>query len=153
MSEPDDQWRAAFGALMETEDVKPLAAMLGGDAPIPPWIRQGLAELLRPTRPLLIGNDPESKAARLDLKNADRLVFERTDATRRKIKTHAKRVAVGLAVMEAKAAGKKHKTAVTEVVKRLGSNGSDTSYVEHSVKHAKTLPISLRGAARKLDDF
>jgi hypothetical protein len=55
--------------------------------------------------------------------------------------------------MEAKAAGKKHKTAVTEVVKRLGSNGSDTSYVEHSVKHAKALPISLRGAARKLDDF
>jgi transcriptional regulator with XRE-family HTH domain len=148
---PDDPWRATFGALTENEDVKPLADLLRSGSPVPPWVAQGLAELLVPTRPLLIGNDPKSKEAQLDLKNADRLVFIRTDTMRSKIRTHARKVATGLALAEAKATGKKHKAAVEEVMQRLGKSESP-SYVEHAAKHAKSLPPSLRSTARKLDE-
>jgi transcriptional regulator with XRE-family HTH domain len=147
---PGDPWRAAFGALMENEDVKPLANLLRSGSPVPPWVAQGLAELLDPIRPFFLGNDHESKEARLDLKNADRLVFLRTDATRGKIETHARRLAAGLAMMEAKASGKKFKDAIAEVASRLDV---DESFVRHSIRHAKSLPPSLRSGARKLDDF
>jgi hypothetical protein len=147
----DDPWRKAFSKMIADEDVKPLAHLLRSGLPPPPWFSEELAELLHPIRPVLMGNDPDSKATRLDLKNADRLVFVRTDATRGKIETHAKRVAAGLAVMEEKTKGKKHKDAVTEVARHLGS--FDLSYVEHSIRHAKSLPVALRGAARKLDEF
>jgi transcriptional regulator with XRE-family HTH domain len=147
---PGDPWRAAFGALMENEDVKPLANLLRSGSPVPPWVAQALAELLVPMRSLLIGNEPKSKETQLDLKNADRLVFVRTDTMRSKIRTHARKVATGLALMEAKA-DKKHKAAVEEVMKRLGASESP-SYVEHAVRHAKSLPRSLRSTARKLDE-
>jgi hypothetical protein len=152
MSEPDDPWRGAFGALMgEKEDVKPLANLLRTGSPVPPWVAQRLAELLNPSRAFLLGKDPESKDVRLDLKNADRLVFLRTDTMRSKIRTHARKVAAGLALMEEKASGKKHKAAVEAVMKQLGASESP-SYVEHAVRHAKSLPPSLRATARKLDE-
>lgn len=101
----DDLWRDAYARLMTDENVNPLAQILMGPSPVPAWLRQELAELLRPMRPLLIAPfggkcnfDPESKDAQLALKNADRLVFVRTKATRRKMKTYEKQVATGLAM-------------------------------------------------------
>jgi hypothetical protein len=157
----DGPWRDAFARLMTNEDVNPLAQMLLGSSPIPAWLRQELAELLRPMRPLLIvpydgtrNFDPKSKSAELALKNADRLVFVRSGATRRKMKTYEKRIATGLAVLDAKAGGKSHGAAVDEVREKLKKvPETDPSYIDHSIALAKQLPAKLRRTARKLSDF
>jgi hypothetical protein len=152
----DNAWRDAFKSLIgDDSDPKPLAGMLLSPSAIPNWARQELAELLDPIRPLLMGDpspDPSgacSKRALLDLKNADRLVFTRTPATARKIRTFEKRVAAGLAVLDAKAAGKSHADAVAEVVEKIGSENGDDSYVNHSVKAGRDLPPFYKALARK----
>jgi len=169
-------WERAFKTLMVTEDQKPLAHMLRGKEPMPDWIREELAELLEPTRALLLGGDKEhepkrvahvrfkgqitydtpfNKRAVLDLKNADRLVFTRTQATRGKTRTFEKKLATGLAVLDAKAAGKSHIDAVADVMRKLGEDKDvrDPSYVNHSVRVGRDLPDALKGIARKLDEF
>jgi hypothetical protein len=80
-----DPWRAAYGALLDAEEAEPLAAMLAGSTPIPRWVRAGLAHLLDHTSGYDVG--------------PDRLVFTRTQATRRAIETNKKRIRVGAAVL------------------------------------------------------
>jgi hypothetical protein len=122
MSEPEDPWRDAFARLIRDEDVKPLASLLRNGWVVPPWLAHELAELLEPLRPLLVGNDPESKRARLDLKNADRLVFVRTKTTRRKIATQERKVSAGQMMLDAMASGERE-----SAVKKIAGKGGDPS--------------------------
>ncbi len=147
MSE-DERWRGAFKALMIKEDQKPLAHLLATDIPIPRWLRQELAELLNPTRALLLGND-EGKA-RIDLRNSDCFVFKRTQATRRKIQTYEKKLATGMAVLDAIAAGKSHADAVGEVMAKLELDQTEGRYVTQSAAEARKLPGFYKSGARKL---
>lgn len=146
MSE-DDGWRDAFKALLIKEDQKPLARLLASDIPIPSWLRQELAELLDPTRPLLLGKEGK---VRNDLRNADRLVFKRTQATRRKIQTYEKKLATGMAVLDAISAGKSYANAVGEVMTKLGLGQTEGRYVTDSAAEAKKLPDFYKSGARKL---
>jgi len=172
MTEDDTAWRGAFKALIgDNPDPKPLARMLHSTSPIPNWIRQELAELLDPMRPLALPEDaPDpkgrgqryydvegtrilidrpNKRTQLNLKNADRLIFTRTQATKRKMKTFEKRAATGLAVLDARAAGMPHAKAVAKVVDEIGKEDADSSYVNHSVKAARDLPPHYQALARK----
>jgi hypothetical protein len=53
----EDEWRNAVTAFIAgtPQDPKPLAAMLRGDTPIPPGIRDALAELIDPGKPEYLG--------------------------------------------------------------------------------------------------
>lgn len=126
----DRQWRDAMAALFGQEDTHPLALMLAASTPIPAWARQELAELLSPSRAFLIDADANIRAC-------DRLVFARSQQTRRKKATLEKRAATGRFVLERKFKGKKDGAAVEDAVKMLGTE--DHSYVKHSIQVARTL--------------
>lgn len=68
----DDEWINAVLALIcnRPESPKPLAAMLRGDTPIPPGIRDTLAELIDPGEPEYLGC---------------KLVFKETGATEKNL--------------------------------------------------------------------
>jgi hypothetical protein len=130
-----DPWRIVFGALMETENVEPLAAMLARDVPIPRWIRGELAELLDPGRGY---GTPQ----------ADRLLFKRTDATRGKIKTLKKSLKVGMAVVDALEKGDSYADATG---KAAGKKDTCQRYEKGTYALARSLPRHLRARARKGD--
>jgi hypothetical protein len=132
---PDkDHWRDAYAALLEKEDVESLAAMLAGTAPIPRWIRAGLAHLLDPKRAYSVG--------------PDRLVFTRTQATRHAIKTNKKKIEVGMTILDAMERGESYVDAIGEAA---GDKDTHQSYEKKAYALAKRLPHHLRARVRKGD--
>jgi hypothetical protein len=136
MSEPDDPWRGAYGQMLENEDVKPLAALLATTVPIPNWLRVELAGLL-------------NGQGGYGTPGEDRLEFVRTDAMRGKIATQKTRFRIGMAVLDAMAAGKSYTDAVKAVMKNERRDQTEGRSVKQAVAEIKRLPPVLRPGARK----
>jgi hypothetical protein len=125
-----DIWDQAYELLIGNGDARLLAQLVAGTSPIPARIRQHLGRML----------DPDT-----DPKTADRLVFSRDPALARKMKTHQKRIQVGLAVLYAEyrliQSGMKkreaHKRAITAVKNEFKIS---VSYIEHCVGLAGASP-------------
>jgi hypothetical protein len=136
MSQKDDRWRRAFGEMFENRDVKPLAALLATTNPIPTWARNQLAGLL----------DPQGGYA---APTADRLAFERSNATRGKIASQKTRFRIGQAVLDAMATGMTYSKAVKEVMKNERRDKTEGRFVKQAVAEVRSLPPHLRPGARK----
>lgn len=125
------EWNTAWIALVMGADQAPLARLIRGSSPVPPWIRENLGNML----------DPHTNA-----REAYRLIFQQSPALRRKMQTDAAKFAAGLAVLDLETQGQLHKNAVADVAERLGKS---KSYVEKRITEAGTLPDFYKSMTRK----
>jgi hypothetical protein len=91
-------WDAAVARMYESEDTKPLAAMVHSPELMPDWVRNQLAHLLNPKGGYSVG--------------PDRLVFTRSGRTKAKIASQADRFFAGEAVQGGMKEALKYKDAV-----------------------------------------
>jgi len=134
----DQRWRDAHWDLVVCGDAAPLSRLIGGDDPIPPWLREELARWMSPP-------PPRSSGRKVD--PGDRLVFTRSAAFAGKMQTHQQHLAAGVMVIDRKAqdASRSVEDIVSDVAAELGV---DEGYVWGGVKYARYLPPAQREFAR-----
>jgi hypothetical protein len=128
----DDKWGRAFRKLDDGE-LSPLFELIY--PLLPPRVSERLKRLIDPE------SDPVS-----DPKAADRLVIERSQRLKRKIKTHEEKIAVAVAVLDAT---KKERGKIAQNL------GLTKSYVDHCVTYLEVeyLPPFCRDIARQSSTY
>jgi hypothetical protein len=120
MARKQDAWSEACQAMQVHGDLGPLAKLISGSSPIPPWVREYLGGML----------DPSAD------QTSDRLEFRRSPEA----KINQDKLAVAVAVHDRIRAGEPRK-------KAIGKVGEDfevsRSYVEDALAHEEKLAENL----------
>ena len=90
----------AAKAMFRDSDLGPLAKLIRGTSPIPPWMREYLGRMLDPST-----NPNES----------DRLVFSRSKHLAREVKKNQDKIAIGVAVDRIKPESKCRNAAIADI--------------------------------------
>jgi hypothetical protein len=121
MAPQRDAWSEACQTMQVHGDLGPLAKLISGTSPIPPWVREYLGRMLDPT---------------IDSKTFDRLVFHRSSEA----KINQDKLAVAVAVHDRIRAGEPRKKAIGKVGEDFGVS---RSYVEDAIAHEEKLAEKL----------
>jgi hypothetical protein len=93
MARKHDAWREACQAMQTHSDLRPLAKLISGNSPIPPWVREYLGRMLDPRL------DPSPD------QTSDRLEFHRSSEA----KINQDKLALGVWMLDCIRAGEQKK--------------------------------------------